>query len=82
MVWKRFFQVYSKESNKSAVVETSMVSFFDHYCILFIALLSRSLSEWSGVDAQYIIIRFDSGIDALVIIPFSKLRAYQYGVCQ
>ncbi|MFT5714179.1 MAG: O-antigen/teichoic acid export membrane protein [Flavobacterium sp.] len=75
-----FFRFYSKESNKNAVVETSMVSiFWTTISFLFIALLSRNyLSEWSGVDAQYIgYTIWILALDALVIIPFSKLRAFQ-----
>jgi hypothetical protein len=75
-----FFRFYSKESNKESVVETSMISiFWTTIAFLFIALLSRNyLSEWSGVDAQYIgYTIWILALDALVIIPFSKLRAYQ-----
>ncbi|MGO4817125.1 lipopolysaccharide biosynthesis protein [Flavobacterium sp. W22_SRS_FP1] len=75
-----FFRFYSKESNKESVVETSMVSiFWTTISFLFIALLSRNyLSMWSGVDAQYIgYTIWILALDALVIIPFSKLRAYQ-----
>jgi O-antigen/teichoic acid export membrane protein len=75
-----FFRFYTKESNKESVVETSMISiFWTTISFLFIALLSRNyLSEWSGVDAQYIgYTIWILALDALVIIPFSKLRAYQ-----
>lgn len=75
-----FFRFYSKESNKESVVETSMISiFWTTITFLFIALLSRNyLSEWSGVDGQYISYTiWILALDALVIIPFSKLRAYQ-----
>ncbi|EIA10019.1 lipopolysaccharide biosynthesis protein [Flavobacterium frigoris] len=75
-----FFRFYSKESNKDSVVETSMVSiFWTTITFLFIALLSRNyLAEWSGIDAQYIgYTIWILALDALVIIPFSKLRAFQ-----
>jgi len=75
-----FFRFFSKEPNKNAVVETSMVSiFWTTISFLFIALLSRNyLAEWSGMDAQYIgYTIWILALDALVIIPFSKLRAYQ-----
>jgi O-antigen/teichoic acid export membrane protein len=75
-----FFRFYSKESNKESVVETSMVSiFWTTIAFLFIALLSRNyLAEWSGIDAQYIgYTIWILALDALVIIPFSKLRAFQ-----
>src|SRR3970040_545979 len=57
-----------------------MVSiFWSTILFLFIALLSRNyLSEWSGIDSQYISYTiWILALDALVIIPFSKLRAYQ-----
>jgi O-antigen/teichoic acid export membrane protein len=75
-----FFRFYSREPNKESVVETSMVSiFWTTISFLFIALLSRNyLSMWSGVDAQYIgYTIWILALDALVIIPFSKLRAFQ-----
>lgn len=75
-----FFRFFSRESNKNTVVETSMVSiFWTTILFLFIALLSRNyLSEWSGIDSQYIgYTIWILALDALVIIPFSKLRAYQ-----
>ena len=75
-----FFRFFSKESDKNTVVETSMVSiFWSTILFLFIALLSRNyLSEWSGIDSQYISYTiWILALDALVIIPFSKLRAYQ-----
>jgi O-antigen/teichoic acid export membrane protein len=75
-----FFRFFNKESSKDTVVETSMVSiFWTTILFLFIALLSRNyLSEWSGIDGQYIgYTIWILALDALVIIPFSKLRAYQ-----
>jgi len=75
-----FFRFFSKESDKNTVVETSMVSiFWTTILFLFIALLFRNyLSEWSGIDSQYIgYTIWILALDALVIIPFSKLRAYQ-----
>jgi O-antigen/teichoic acid export membrane protein len=75
-----FFRFFNKESSKETVVETSMVSiFWTTILFLFIALLSRNyLSEWSGIDGQYIgYTIWILALDALVIIPFSKLRAYQ-----
>jgi O-antigen/teichoic acid export membrane protein len=75
-----FFRFYNKESDKKAVVETSMVSiFWTSISFLFLALLFRSnLADWSGIDSQYITYTiWILALDALVIIPFSKLRAYQ-----
>lgn len=75
-----FFRFYNKESNKKAVVETSMVSiFWTTISFLVIALLFRtSLADWSGIDSQYITYTiWILVLDALVIIPFSKLRVDQ-----
>jgi len=75
-----FFRFYNKESNKKSVVETSMVSiFWSTILFLFIALLFRSsLASWSGIDSQYIgYTIWILALDALVIIPFSKLRVNQ-----
>jgi O-antigen/teichoic acid export membrane protein len=75
-----FFRFFNKESDKKVVLETSMVSiFWTTLSFLFISLLFRdSLAAWSGIDAQYISYTiWILALDALVIIPFSKLRAYQ-----
>ncbi|MGO4820086.1 MULTISPECIES: lipopolysaccharide biosynthesis protein [unclassified Flavobacterium] len=75
-----FFRFYSKETNKDSVVETATVSvFWTTILFLFIALLFRSsLADWSGIDPQYIgYTIWILALDALVIIPFSKLRAFQ-----
>ncbi|OCB77236.1 lipopolysaccharide biosynthesis protein [Flavobacterium crassostreae] len=75
-----FFRFYSKEKNKTNVIETSMVSiFWTTVMFLFCALLYRStLAEWSGIEVQYIgYTIWILALDALVILPFSKLRATQ-----
>lgn len=75
-----FFRFYNKESNKVAVLETSMVSiFWSTISFLVIALLFRNnLADWSGIDSQYISYTiWILALDALVIIPFSKLRVNQ-----
>ena len=75
-----FFRFYNKEENKQTVVETSMVSiFWTTIVFLVLALLFRtSLADWSGIDSQYISYAiWILALDALVIIPFSKLRAFQ-----
>jgi len=75
-----FFRFYNNESNKKAVVETSIISIF-WTTILFLvsALLVRnSLAVFSGIDVQYITYTiWILALDALVIVPFSKLRAHQ-----
>lgn len=75
-----FFRFYNKEEDKEKVIETSMVTiFWSTIVFLFIALLYRTtLSEWSNIDAEYIgYTIWIIALDALVIIPFSKLRATQ-----
>ena len=75
-----FFRFYNKEDDKEKVIETSMVSiFWSTIVFLFIALLYRTtLSDWSNIDAEYIgYTIWIIALDALVIIPFSKLRATQ-----
>ena len=73
-----FFRFYSKEENPKNVISTSTISiFWSSIAFLIIALFSRNyLSKASGIDVEYIIytiwILF---LDALVIIPFSRLRA-------
>ena len=75
-----FFRFFNKEEDKQSVVETSMVSiFWTTIVFLVTALLFRTtLAEWSGIDSQYITYSiWILVLDALVIIPFSKLRALQ-----
>lgn len=75
-----FFRFYNKENDKKSVVETASVSlFWSSIVFLVIALLFRNkLGIWSGLDEQYITYTiWILVLDALVIIPFSKLRVNQ-----
>ena len=75
-----FFRFYNKETNKKNVVETTTVSiFWTSILFLFLALLFRNaLANSSGIDVQYITYTiWILVLDALVIVPFSKLRANQ-----
>lgn len=75
-----FFRFYNTEENKKSVVETSMVSiFWTTLSFLAIALLFRNAtSNFLEIDVQYIAyVIWILALDALVIIPFSKLRANQ-----
>jgi O-antigen/teichoic acid export membrane protein len=75
-----FFRFYNKESDKNSVVETTTVSiFWSTLAFLFFSLLFRNtLANWSGIDTQYIAYTiWILALDALVIIPFSSLRANQ-----
>ena len=75
-----FFRFYNKETNKKSVVETTTVSiFWSTIAFLFLSLLFRhTLANGSGIDVQYITYTiWILVLDALVIIPFSNLRANQ-----
>jgi O-antigen/teichoic acid export membrane protein len=72
-----FFRFYNSD-NKKSVLSTSTVSlFWSSIIFLVIALLGRNyLADAGGVDAEYITYTiWILVLDALVIIPFSKLRA-------
>ncbi len=73
-----FFRFYNTENNKKNVIATATISlFWTSLTFLFIALLNRkTLSNWANVDVEYITYTiWILVLDALVIIPFSKLRA-------
>ena len=73
-----FFRFYSAETDKENVIATSTISiFWSSILFLFGALIFRStLASWAHVDVQYITFTiWILVLDALVIIPFSKLRA-------
>ena len=75
-----FFRFYNKEADKKSVLETTTVSiFWSTFAFLFLSLLFRNaLASGSGIDVQYIIYTiWILVLDALVIIPFSNLRATQ-----
>ena len=75
-----FFRFYNKEDDKKNVIETTTVSiFWTSIAFLFIALLYRNtLAQWLEIDTQYINYAiWILVLDALVIVPFSKLRALQ-----
>lgn len=73
-----FFRFYSKVEDSKSVISTSTISiFWSSIVFLIVALLGRNyLAALSKINVEYIIytiwILF---LDALVIIPFSKLRA-------
>lgn len=73
-----FFRFYNKEENKKSVVSTATISvFWSSISFLFIALIFRNtLSSWSEIKVEYITYTiWILVLDALVIIPFSRLRA-------
>jgi len=73
-----FFRFYNKEEDKKNVISTSMISlFWSSIGFLLISLLYRNtLSNWSGIGVEYITYTvWILTLDALAVIPFSKLRA-------
>lgn len=72
-----FFRFYNSD-NKQTVLNTSTVSvFWSSLLFLLVGLLFRNfLAKASGIDVEYITYTiWILVLDALVIIPFSKLRA-------
>lgn len=75
-----FFRFYNSETDKKKVVSTSTISiFWSSILFLLIALLFRkTVADYVNVDVQYISYSiWILVLDALVVIPFSKLRANQ-----
>lgn len=73
-----FFRFYNSEDNKKNVISTSTVSlFWSTLGFLVLALLFRNtLAGWSDISVEYITYTiWILTLDALAIIPFSKLRA-------
>lgn len=82
-----FFRFYNKEENKKSVISTATVSiFWSSISFLFLALIFRNtLSHLAEIKVEYITYTiWILVLDALVIIPFSRLRAtkrpMQYGI--
>lgn len=75
-----FFRFYNSQDNKRAVIGTSTISiFWTSILFLVVSLLFRNtLASLSEIDVEYITYTiWILVLDALVVIPFSKLRAYQ-----
>ena len=73
-----FFRFFNTEDDKKKVISTSTVSlFWSSIGFLFLSLLFRNtLSNWSNISVEYVTYAiWISTLDALAIIPFSKLRA-------
>ncbi len=73
-----FFKFYNSETNKNKVVSTSTISlFWSSIVFLIIALFFKNtLASWTNINPSYITYTLlILTLDALVIIPFSKLRA-------
>ena len=72
-----FFRFYSGEKDKDTVTQTSTISiFWSSMAFLLIGLIFRdTLAFYSGIDVQYLTYGiWILVLDALVIIPFAKLR--------
>lgn len=75
-----FFRFFSKEEDKESVLSTSIISvLWTSILFLIFGLVFRhTLSEWSSFDVEYISYAvWIVVLDALVMIPFSKLRVQQ-----
>jgi O-antigen/teichoic acid export membrane protein len=75
-----FFRFYNSESDKKKVISTSTISIFwsSITFLLFALLFRKAVADYVNVDVQYISYSiWILVLDALVVIPFSKLRANQ-----
>ena len=75
-----FFRFYNAEPEKKKVVATSLISiFWSSISFLVLALLfKKSIAHFTSFQVEYITYSvWILVLDALVIIPFSKLRATQ-----
>ena len=75
-----FFRFYNTEKDKQNVIATTTITlFWSSIFFLFVALIFRNtLAAWANVEVQYITYSiWILVLDALVIVPFSKLRATQ-----
>ncbi|RYY30211.1 MAG: polysaccharide biosynthesis protein, partial [Sphingobacteriaceae bacterium] len=72
-----FFRFYNSEDKKQVVSTTTISLFWSSLIFLSIALLCRNyLAGAAGIDTEYITYTiWVLALDALVIAPFSKLRA-------
>jgi O-antigen/teichoic acid export membrane protein len=73
-----FFRFYNLETDKKKVISTATISIF-WTSLVFLAcgiLLRKTISHYTGIDPQYITYTvWILVLDALAVIPFSKLRA-------
>ncbi len=73
-----FFRFFYKAEDKNKVISTSLISIIASTVLFFVFALvfQNSLASWSGIDVKYIAYAiYILALDALVIIPFSWLRA-------
>lgn len=75
-----FFRFYNSESDKNKVINTTLISiFWSSIAFLITALLFRnSIAHFATIETHFITYSiWILVLDALVVIPFSKLRAEQ-----
>lgn len=75
-----FFRFFSSENNKQNVVQTSTISlFWSSIVFLILALLTQNtIANLTGISSIYITyVIWILVLDALVVVPFSKLRINQ-----
>jgi O-antigen/teichoic acid export membrane protein len=73
-----YFRFFNTETDKKNVFSTSIISlFWSAMAFLVLALLYRDkLASWGNINVEYVTYTiWILVLDALVIIPFSKLRA-------
>lgn len=73
-----FFRFYNSESNKNNVISTATISMFWSTIVFFVvlSLFRKKLALWSNINVEYIVFAiWILALDALAIIPFSKIRA-------
>ncbi len=75
-----FFRFYNKEKDKENVIETATISiFWTSVLFLVLALVFKTtIADFVGIEPLYITYAiWILALDALVIVPFAKLRALQ-----
>ena len=73
-----FFRFYNKEADKKNVIATATMSLLWSTIgfLLIFLLFRKNLAQWSAIDVQYVVFTiWILALDALAIIPFSKIRA-------
>jgi O-antigen/teichoic acid export membrane protein len=73
-----FFRFYNTEQHKKKVISTATISLFWStigFLVLFL-LFRKNLALWSEIKVEYIVFTiWILALDALAIVPFSKIRA-------
>ncbi len=73
-----FFRFYNTEDQKNKVISTATLSLFWStigFLVLFL-LFRKDLAHWSEIKVEYIVFTlWILALDALAIVPFSKIRA-------